>query len=378
MSSNYAGLNVQHGQITIPSDGDPAIAESVNTAFRDLMDNSVYAITEVSHKIDDRGGVFTLTGGITIQGTPNWNFDVDVRFTNDVTFGDSSLLNDDVVSVYNELRVRGDANLRGNVTIGSGPSQSLTVQSPTTFVRTVTHQDDVTFDDDVEMNATLTVDGAATFNATTQLGSSATDTCTVGGPLVAQRDATFQNSVEIEGSLNAGNSSGDTHEFRGQVTFNNDVELATASLTVGGDLEVTGDSILGSSDSDTVTIPSNLVVSGDMTLTGALANVLTFTGFGRVPGKSGLLTASTTINVGSGNLFVYGGAGATVNITMSDTSATNGDWMLFIKTDTAGILTVTMPANFGGASQTFLSSLAGAQAAGVAIRVNGTWYGMTL
>jgi hypothetical protein len=372
VSSPYVGLNVLHAQITLPSDGDPAIAESVNTALRDLMDTSVYNTTENSHKIDDRGGVFTLTGSITIQGTPNWTFDVDTFFTEDVTHGSAGLLNDHVLGVYDELRVFGDANLRGNVTIGSGPSQSLTVQSPTTFVRTVTHQDDVTFDDDVEMNATLTVDGAATFNATTQLGSSATDTCTVGGPLVAQRDATFQNSVEIEGSLNAGNSSGDTHEFRGQVTFNNDVTLATASLTVGGDLEVTGDSILGSSDSDTVTIPASLVVSGDMTFNGQLANALTYTGFGRVPFRPGILTiaGTTTINVASGNVFYLPNnpAGTLSIASLSDTGAADGDCMIFIKAGVAGSFRVDLPS--GG------SISAGApQALIVIVRIGGQWLG---
>ena len=38
MPSTYAGLNTYHASIVIPSDGDPAIAESVNVALRALTD----------------------------------------------------------------------------------------------------------------------------------------------------------------------------------------------------------------------------------------------------------------------------------------------------------------------------------------------------
>jgi hypothetical protein len=380
MSSNYAGLNVQHAQITIPSDGDPAIAESVNTAFRDLMDNSVYAITEVSHKIDDRGGVFTLTGGITIQGTPNWNFDVDVAFTDDVTFGDSSLLNDDVVSIYNELRVRGDANLRGAVTIGSGGSQQMDVYSDATFFGNARFEDDVRLGIDAADN--VVVDGSLEVNEPSSFTDDVSMTdLTVSGDTVlgsgSSSSITVNGQLNVTGSTTLGNASTDDTVINGSLTTTGDVTLGNASgdeTTVTGRLDVVGDAVLGTNDANIVTIPAQLVVGGDMTLNGALGNALTYTGFGRVPGKSGLINASTTVNVASGNFLVMTTVG-TVTISMSDTGATNGDYMFFIKSSASSGATLNVFLPDGSA---LISSPAGSPACALAVRAGGSWFGIVL
>ncbi len=326
----------------------------------------------MAHKLDDRGGVSTLTGSLTIQGTPNLTLAVDVFHTNDTTFGATALSN--VVAGWDELRWFGQANLRGNVTIGSGPSQTLTVQSPSTFARSVAFSDDVTANDDVVLNGTLTANGAVTVNATSQIGTDATHTCTIGGPVVAQRDVACQNNLSVSGGLSAGNSSSDTHTFRGACTFNNDVTVATADLSVTGNVTVTGNTLFGSNSGDSCTIPASLTVSGPLTLNGALSNQMTFTGFGRVPARTGVISSSITLNVANGNLFIIPGAfSSPIVVTMSDTGSADDDYMIFLCESATATRTVILPS--GTSIGTLSASVAGIF---YAMKAGTQWYGLVI
>lgn len=373
MSSNYAGTNTLHGQITIPSDGDPAIAESVNTALRNLMDNSVYANTELASKLDIRGGTFTLSGNVVVQGSPNWYQNVDTFFGDDTTFGATGALNDHTVVAYDELRTFGDANLRGDARIGSGTSQTLDIRSTTSVFGPIQTFADTTLGnssaDPVVIEGTLTANAPATFNDDVDAQAQLT-----ADSLVVSNACTVQGQFSGQGNCNLGTSSTDSHIVRGPITLHGDVTLQSADLEVGGDLDVTGNAVLGSASGDSVTIPATLVVNGPMSLFGALGNALTYTGFGRVPGKSGLINASTTVNVGSGNLFVMSAA-ATVTITMSDTGATNGDWMLFLKSSAAASGTLVVAAPDGSV---FANFPVGSEGCALAIRAGGSWYGIEL
>lgn len=369
MSSNYAGVNTYHGQITVPSDGDPAIAESVNVALRALQDDAVYFATELAKRLNVvDGGTYTMLGSnVIIQGTPNFHWGVDSFFENDVTFGATGTSN--VVAGFDELRWFGAANLRGNVTIGSGPSQALDVRAAATFRENTSFLDDVTLGnavaDAITVDGTLTVNNPATFDTSVQLGVSSSHTATVGGDLTVNGDTSVQN-ILINGDSQIGTSGTDSHDVRGPIALHDDVTI-TADVDVTGDLSVSDNTVLGSG---ITTIPGQLVVNGAMTLNGALASLLTFSSFGRVPFRSAALNATTTVNVASGNVLV-GTSTAFVTASMSDTGAANGDFMIFFKADNSATLAVTLPS---GAA---LGSIpAGGQGLLFAVRVAGSWYGM--
>lgn len=382
MSSNYAGVNSYHGQITIPSDGDPAIAESVNVALRALQDDAVYFATEIAKRLNVvDGGTYTMLGtSLIIQGTPNWHMGVDVFFEDDVTHGDPAVLNDHVVSIYDELRVRGDANLRGDARIGSGTSQTLDIRSTTNVFGPLQTLSTTTLgngsSDVITVEGTLVANAPATFNDDVAMAdlSVANDTVLGSG---ASSNATVNGQFAVTGSSTLGNSSTDSTTINGTLDVTGDVTLGNAAsdtTTVTGDLNVNENTVLGTNSSDSVTIPASLTVNGPMSLFGALSNALTFTGFGRVPDRTGLISAATTVNVGQGNVFIstYTG-GALIIVSMSDTGAADGDRMVFMKWESSGNVRVALPDG-----STLLSSPAGNQGFAVAWREGGAWYGMQL
>src|SRR3972149_3487513 len=123
MSSVYAGVETYHGSIVIPSDGDPAVAESVNDSLRDLMDNSIVFRTAFEHMAaDDRGTTNTITGPIVWNdggGSVSFNLPFEVTQQSDL----------DVTHFPGDVVVLTGSNFQGNddPTIGNTGTDQFTV-----------------------------------------------------------------------------------------------------------------------------------------------------------------------------------------------------------------------------------------------------------
>jgi hypothetical protein len=311
VSSNYAGLNTYHGQIVIPSDGDPAVAESVNVALRDLMDNSVYASTELAHKLDDRGGTYTLTADLAIVGSQTFRvgssdflISSDTLFVGDVTIGIPA-------GPARELVVLTDATwLNSDTTyIGTGASHNLEVNAESEFNADAVFTEDVTIGsssaDDLDVVATAVFRNDASFEDDVTVGSSDADTFRVNAQTL------FVSNVQINGTLNSpgnvtlGNAASDEIEVNGELTCSQDVQI-------DGDLTVDGDIHLGSGDTSSVEVQAATFLtrgnttlgnqsSDELEINAALTSVLGFSGNGQVPFKFGTLTTGTGIDPSDGS-----------------------------------------------------------------------------
>lgn len=129
-------------------------------------------------------------------------------------FGDS-------LYVVEYLRVDGPAWLRGDNTMGTGISNTLTVNG------TVAASNDVTASDDMTVTDLLTVNGNAT------LGNAATDV-TATQDLTVADDATVTDVTTLNGAMNLGNATSDALTITADFTAEGDFDVED-SLAVGSD-----------------------------------------------------------------------------------------------------------------------------------------------
>jgi hypothetical protein len=145
---------------------------------------------------------------------------------NTITTGQATM---DYADVLKDLGVRGNAAVDGNTTLGKeGEDTTLTVNSTSTFNKTVTMKDNATVEKDLAVNGnttlgtdennTVTVNGKSTFNADVSMAKA----LTVDGM------ATFNDIVSVKKDLNVSG------------TTTTDKLAVTGDASVGGNLAVSG------------------------------------------------------------------------------------------------------------------------------------------
>lgn len=347
MSTTYVGVNTYHAQVTIPQDGDPAIAESVNTSIRDLLDNTVNNNTNLGFKIDTRGTTAGLTGDIALSGAgrtiqlgtettilginPMAGYDSTVRIVApEVTF------EHDLPFASQQTSFKGSSSsvylTTAETFIGTGADQQLTVGAEATFNGDVEFTNDVTIGDGT--SDTLTVNGPGNFNSNVDVDG----TLTVDSTFRANGASLLVGNVDVQGALNAsgsvtlGNASSDAIQINGAIT-------AEAEATFEEDVLVRANVQLGSSSSHTVTVNAAFVTERDTTIGNSSSDELTVNAelvaplvcqagsAGRVPGTiSGTVTSNTTITPADGQLILINMASPASNrLIIDETGAVNGD-----------------------------------------------------
>lgn len=347
MSSVYAGISQYSSSAVVPSDGDPAVAESVNVAIRRLLNNTVYLNTQLAHQaFDDRGKTSTITGAIvlndgggslesnipsvfnggletfsnplTIHSSSSLNCKGPAEFESDVTVGEddtdelivnSSLTQNgpaefwDPVTLHSgaTLEANGNATLEGDIVIigEDGGGKAFIVYSTTVFTEAVV------------------VDGALQVGGNATLGSNASDVITAKGPATFQSNVTCEDDLQVDEDLTV---SGDA---------NIDGDLSADDITCQ-DLTAIGDVVLGNnSSSDTLTV--------NALLTGALSM-----------GENGRIINQTTTNSStefitlSSPRRIFAQGGATRTLTIDDTGMVEGDEFLILFNFGGGNLTVNV------------------------------------
>lgn len=239
MSSTYIPINQYNGSYVIPSDGDPAVAESVNTSLRALGNTEKFNSTQIGHQMaDDRGKTSTLTGPIVVNdGGGSIDFEVALRLG-----GEVDVYADFTIHTGHALRNVGTTSLEGDTTIGTADTDTLNVEATANFNNTLWARGDfrvasghvVSIRSDTTVTADLTADG------TVQLGvDPATQAVGIGAPLTVSADATFEAALSVNGDATLGNASTDNHRIRGDLVITGDTEIH-ATLDVQGDTTLEG------------------------------------------------------------------------------------------------------------------------------------------
>jgi hypothetical protein len=369
MPSTYAGLNVYHASIVVPSDGDPAVAESVNVALRALADDGVFAATQLTHQaFDDRGKISTITGDVVLNdGGGSLTVQIDTQLADVAVVGLLHIYSegglwvnahatfmegvnfDDVVVMSSSLDVRGEAEFHSPVQLGFDGADTVTI------------------------GGDLVVNNQSEFRGDVQLGFDTGDQITVGGLLVANQNVTLNADLITKGDTHFGNAGADTHEFDGNVTMHDGLVVGQ-DVTVEGDLNVEqnldvtgtttlhGEILLG----DDVTIGGGS--SDDITVNGRIISPVSFHGAGRVGYRYALLpNANLSVTVAMGNLFFADLTSGPWGYTISDSGAADGDFMIFVTSYNGHNAVIGTP---DGKFATLDSIGCWVEV----VRMNGTWY----
>ncbi len=353
MSSTYAGVPVYHAQSVLPGDGDPAIAESVDVCLRALLDSTAYLNAQMTLRVDFlspglRGYNQDSSAQVSIDGTGTIILNTNVQIGGGGGGGPKALtvISPTTFSSSSTLAVRSSSSALVSplTTIGSGPTQALTVNSTSEF------------DGPVQVDGTLTVNGVAAFTNHTQLGQSNADVISVLGRMDVDPSAVFHNNVGVSGNLavsgstSLGNASSDSFEVSGEAQFNDPVHLQSdlhvdGAAAVDGDLDVDGSVQLGNNNtSDIIEVHGTFRTFGKTTLgdsssddlfvNALLASPLGFTGDGRIPFNLGGIGNSAEITPSSGNFIVYSPSTSGQTYTVSSDFAPGDFFFLFRSTGT--------------------------------------------
>lgn len=275
MSSVYTPTATEHGSYVLPSDGDPAVAESVNQALRDLADSALRAndIADTAFALASQaingttGGSYSPAADITINGPGR------LILETDLTIGASAFLS-----------VAGNSQFTGAVTLGGTTVNTGTFSSSGT----------ASFSGATTVSGTLTVTG--TFSATGSvigLGNSAGDALTVLATALFSSPATFDDTAEFNGIT----------QFNNNVLLNDDVQLGTSSADA---IDCLGQLFLHSR--------------------------LRYDDTGRVPFRAPVLLpdSNATVGIADGDVFIIRpGVTSSRGYDLSTSGATSGDHVIF-------------------------------------------------
>lgn len=391
MSSTYPGVPVYHAQTVLPSDGDPAIAESVNVALRDLMDDAAYAYAQLTLRVDflspgvraynqDPSAFVTISGsGQIILAT---NVQVgggggpakQLNVVSDTTFLGSSN------TTFRNALV---ALVSPNTVIGSGPSSALTVLSSTAFQAGVGFAGDVVLGN--SPTDAVTVPATAHFNAPAYFNNNLTATNILG---VSE---SLSGNLTVAGNTTLGNSSGDSHSANGSYQFNGDITVqgnaqVDGDLNVDGNLDIDGSCQLGDNDtSDVVEVHGIFRTFGRTTLgssdddslfiNATLKSPLAMSDAGRVPLRATIGPISGTVPLSPlscncvhfQNLQIAG-----VDLNIDDSAAVNDDFFE-ISIDNSISPGRQVKVYGPGGILTTLTSTGSSYVSCKVVRISGTW-----
>jgi cytoskeletal protein CcmA (bactofilin family) len=294
MSYPYPGFDVYHGSVVLPSDGDPAVAQSVDIALEALMDNSVAHRTDLAHQAaDDRGKTSTITGAIVWNdggGSVSLNLPFEVTQRTDL---DETVFHGNVeVLSGSTLQVNDDA------TFGNTGTDQFTVNATADFNAEVSFHADVT----VHTGDQLIAHGPATLDGDLVIiGENGGSTGLIVYSTAVMQTLVLNGSLQVGGNATLGSNASDNIAVKGPATFESDV-TCDDDLQVNEDLAVSGDaSIEGSLVVDDDITCRNLTTEGDVTLgnnssndtltvTALLTGALDMGANGRVRPSTGLLS----------------------------------------------------------------------------------------
>jgi hypothetical protein len=276
-------------------------------------------------------------GDLTVSGNVNLGDEVDdlITIRGLMTIVDEE--NDPVVEIspttgnidlQGSLTVEQDAELRGNVILGSKPTDQVTINAQETSMKSLIATGDVVLGDDdddtvtvygslkikndnqdvvfeidpftgdTRTDGTLTVTGESEFAGSVTLGDSPEDQISVFGASLMHGDVTMHDSLTVDGDTHMSDVYASNVTLAGMLRLRNSEEevtfsvhpetgdvISAGSLTVAGDAFFHEDVELGSSPADLiqfhgqVRIQSNLMVEEDVTVDGntevlGLASVL--------------------------------------------------------------------------------------------------------
>lgn len=285
MSYVYAGVETYHGSVVLPSDGDPAVAASVDVSLEDLMDNSLVFRADIAHQaFDDRGKTSTITGDIVLNDGGG-----SVDFELPVTFGAAVDVNAEIlIHTGGALTSFGPVDIRNDSTIGStGTDQCNVYARIDHYGASVFHENvTITTGDQLTVHGTVVIDGESTAiqSQINQIGLDDDSVTSVAGTLAVTGSVTIRDDIRVLGNATLGNSSTDDHTINGHVGLEGDLHVVQ-SLTVDdgaeisngldvhgsaeffSDLQVNGDTTIGSNSSDTIT--TNALLATPLGLSGA-------------------------------------------------------------------------------------------------------------
>ena len=205
-------------------------------------------------------------------------------FNEDVTMEKDLIVNGKIY--ITDLTLTGDLQVDGNTTIGSNAVDTLTVNATTTFKNNVTILGALSLTD-------LTLTGNLQVDGNTILGSDATDTLTVNATTTFKEDVTIEKDLLVDGKMYLidltltgdlivekntilGSDATDTLTVNATTTFKENVTMEKdltvngtinlTDLTLTGNLQVDGNTILGSDATDTLTVNATTTFKEDVTM----------------------------------------------------------------------------------------------------------------
>jgi len=383
MPFTYAPVNTLHASYVFPSDGDPAIAESVNVAFEALADTALYVNTQVSHQaFDDRGKTSSITGPIVLNdagGSVTWNIAQTVNRDVDISGAKLAIHSDaDFSCAANNARFTGDL-----LTVGNTGTDALVVNGTTDLFALLSVHDDVVAGHNLTVIDQLVGNGGAVITGgNSQIGNPGSGfTFTVGDPLRVSGNADFFADVNVAGSTELGNNSTAEHNVNGHIFCNDD-------LTVGGNTHLGGNLVVdgGAGDNeihDTTTFFGDVGLHGDTEIGSSASDSLTINALVVTPvmfGTSGRIVLKPTIGPDS-NTSVYvtatnlvyvpvAGLGGHRTYILQDSGSVSGDEIIVSTADTTSLLTVQGET---GDSVTLGPASAGRTSWTWFVRIGSTW-----
>jgi hypothetical protein len=254
--------------------------------------------------VSNKFTVDAQTGNTFVAGT----FDVDGNTTIGNAASDSHVVTG-VVQFNQALTVAERANIR-DLKIGTDAANEIGTTSGNLIIDsaggTVNITDNADIDGDLNVDGNTQIDGTLTVDGSATIGDAAGDAHTITGTVTANQLITANDGIHVN-DLRLGTTNGSRAIFAngGSLVLDSSANnvAVTASLEVSNNLTVNGNSTLGNSNADTLTVNATSTFTAAITSTDITADSV----------RIGV-AASNEIDTTAGNL-VLDSSGGTVNIT---------------------------------------------------------------
>jgi predicted acyltransferase (DUF342 family) len=266
------------GSDLIPTTGDSYYLGSDVYTWAQAHIGGVYA--DVLYLESAAAGIIVSDTFVVSKSSNNTSVYTKLTASNGISITDHLLADNGVVTISgqltasNGLAVSGDASFEdatfsggatfsGDVTLGNGREDTITIGGNATFSQQLTASNGIA----VEGDATFTQ--RATFSGVTTVSSH----LTASGGIRSNGSSWFGSEVEIAGDLQAngdvtlGDGATDVINVTGQLTASNGARIA-GNVQITGDLTTTGDVTLGNGTADVTTISGHLTASNGAEISG--------------------------------------------------------------------------------------------------------------
>ena len=186
-------------------------ADSITSTVKDMGKGTISERSQTVSQVQDKVGTTTVT---TTDGL--------TKLTNEAGTHNTQM---DFAEVLKDLGVRGNAVVDGTSTLKG----DVTMESNASVGKNLTVNGDTTMEGSATVNKDLTVDGATNLKGNAIIGTDASNTLTVNSK------STFNNGVTVKGGTTT-----DTLHVTSTATFD-DIVTMKSDLNVGGNAKVAGD-----------------------------------------------------------------------------------------------------------------------------------------